>query len=513
MSTPNTNSQTNWQRAISRVMNGIIFCGLFNNSHFSLICSSQNLSCFGCPETETVARREKEKRGLWQSQSRRLKLVSHAATSSSAVQSPIASKSLGTLRAPCHPDWKSTRKLVAREHNQVAASSSQVWQKRCRDGQEYEELVASGISDIDGNGTVWPHNLHVSTANVSHLEKVLSNVRQRYGRKPEEKMEDLDVNTILWRMFMSVTLQAAVHLWNGHAEHLHSIKNQPKRIIETVVQFTWEVDQGSQRNLSSPGIYSQQLVWQRSTLLTDRAVQFATAKNLPRLRFSIVYGRTQFKSRQSMEGEDWKVCEFTSIQRIGPNRRGADEVRVENFPWIHSIADPRWDSNMMSEIKCEPKHFQGLIIFMSMYNDIVSREKGNREIGVANSLIGAAYARKIAQGHSSFLGPGSEKKWCGTHTCKPNGDWDRVADIMMINFSESGHPVFFVGPVLLKEEICWEKAKEKHLYISVVTTKQPKWFFAQSFPSISSLSTKHWRICVKSWPGNIPNVRRVRWNP
>ena len=77
-----------------------------------------------------------------------------------------------------------------------------------------------------------------------------------------------------------------------------------------------------------------------------------------------------------------------------------------------------------------------------MYNDIVWREEGNREIGVANSLIGAANARKFAQRQWSFLGPGSEKKWYGTHTCKPNGEWDRVIELMMIRFGESEHPVF-----------------------------------------------------------------------
>ena len=79
---------------------------------------------------------------------------------------------------------------------------------------------------------------------------------------------------------------------------------------------------------------------------------------------------------------------------------------------------------------------------MSMYNDIVRGEKGNRETCVANSLLVAENARKFAQGHWSFLGPGSEKKWCGTHVFKPNGEWDDVAAILMINFSESGHPVF-----------------------------------------------------------------------
>ena len=44
-------------------------------------------------------------------------------------------------------------------------------------------------------------------------------------------------------------------------------------------------------------------------------------------------------------------------------------------------------------------------------------------------------------GHS-FLGPGSEKKWYSTCNERPRGEWDRVAELMMIKFRESGHPVF-----------------------------------------------------------------------
>ena len=38
-----------------------------------------------------------------------------------------------------------------------------------------------------------------------------------------------------------------------------------------------------------------------------------------------------------------------------------------------------------------------------------------------------------------FVEPGSEKKWYGY---KPNGEWDDVAEHMLLNFSESGDPVF-----------------------------------------------------------------------
>ena len=61
---------------------------------------------------------------------------------------------------------------------------------------------------------------------------------------------------------------------------------------------------------------------------------------------------------------------------------------------------------------------------------------------LASSFNVAEYARRFAPGHWSFLGPGSEKKWCGTHTYKSNGERESVPEIMMINFCESGHPVF-----------------------------------------------------------------------
>ena len=50
--------------------------------------------------------------------------------------------------------------------------------------------------------------------------------------------------------------------------------------------------------------------------------------------------------------------------------------------------------------------------------------------------------QKNPRGHWSFLEPGSEKKWCGTYDCKPDGSWNRTAEKMLQNFAGSGHPIF-----------------------------------------------------------------------
>ena len=180
-----------------------------------------------------------------------MNLAVSVSTSSSTVNSPIVSKSLGVLRAPCRTDLSSTGKLDARDRNHDAASSSQGWQKDAfldvctwklvateedqehlnfpEDSQSTGKLVApgypgypgtrgnSGDSETEGNDEDWPHNLHMSSNYVLHMEKVFSIVRQRYGRSLTDQMKDPDVNTAILCMFMSVTLRAV----SSSRERLH----------------------------------------------------------------------------------------------------------------------------------------------------------------------------------------------------------------------------------------------------------------------------------------------------
>ena len=42
----------------------------------------------------------------------------------------------------------------------------------------------------------------------------------------------------------------------------------------------------------------------------------------------------------------------------------------------------------------------------------------------------------------SFFAPGSEKKWYSISEDSPQGEWDKIAEKMMLAFAESGHQVF-----------------------------------------------------------------------
>ena len=61
---------------------------------------------------------------------------------------------------------------------------------------------------------------------------------------------------------------------------------------------------------------------------------------------------------------------------------------------------------------------------------------------IANATLVSVFAKRFPAGRWSFLGPGSETKWYSTDKERPGGKWDRIAELMMIKFGESGHPVF-----------------------------------------------------------------------
>ena len=177
-----------------------------------------------------------------------MNLAFSVSTSSSTVNSPIASKSPGILKAPCRTDWSRTGKLVATEEEQEHLNCPE-------DSVSTGKLVApgypgnSGNSGTEGNDEDWPHNLHhFNKLRAAHGEGVLDSGTKIWSQpdRSEERLrcEHSDMGCI----FMSATLQAAVHLGRDYTENLRSTKNQLPEIFETVISSDWKVDHESDRN-------------------------------------------------------------------------------------------------------------------------------------------------------------------------------------------------------------------------------------------------------------------------
>ena len=61
---------------------------------------------------------------------------------------------------------------------------------------------------------------------------------------------------------------------------------------------------------------------------------------------------------------------------------------------------------------------------------------------LGNAEVVSIYAKKFGIGQWSFIAPGSEKKWYSMEEKSPQGFWDHIAEKMLVEFSESGCPIF-----------------------------------------------------------------------
>ena len=76
-----------------------------------------------------------------------------------------------------------------------------------------------------------------------------------------------------------------------------------------------------------------------------------------------------------------------------------------------------------------------------MFNDISCDRKDNKDECLRNAESVTAFARRFGIGRWSFIRPGSEKKWYSSENSPPEA-WDHIAEEMLLQFAESGHPIF-----------------------------------------------------------------------
>ena len=118
-----------------------------------------------------------------------------------------------------------------------------------------------------------------------------------------------------------------------------------------------------------------------------------------------------------------------------------------NSSGIFSQDSPRCSSmvkvtDLLSRLGETPEIFTGRILFMSMFNDISFGTKDNEQECLAHARVVSWYARRFDTGQWSFIGPGSEKKRYSMEENSAQGIWDHIAEKMLVEFAESGCPIF-----------------------------------------------------------------------
>ena len=117
------------------------------------------------------------------------------------------------------------------------------------------------------------------------------------------------------------------------------------------------------------------------------------------------------------------------------------EFECNIFPGFTTLQLCDKIKDLLSNLGQTPATFTGRILFLSMFNDISCDRKDNKDECLRNAESVKVFARRFGIGQWSFIGSGSEKKRYSSEN-SPQGAWDNIAEQMLLEFAESGHPTF-----------------------------------------------------------------------
>ena len=163
-------------------------------------------------------------------------------------------------------------------------------------------------------------------------------------------------------------------------------------------------------NLQSTKVY----VFSDSVLCLGRVLQHPDSNEAWKNRIAGIQSGKRYRDYDAINGEsteiEWNIFPgFTTLQLCG------------------KIND------LLSDLGKTPETFTGRILFVSMFNDISCDNTDNEEECLANAKIVKVLAKRFGVGQWSFIG------WKEN---SPQGAWDHIADEMLLELAESGHPIF-----------------------------------------------------------------------
>ena len=270
-------------------------------------------------------------------------------------------------------------------------------------------------------------------------------VRKSQKRSSMNVIEDGKEHSLIWEMFMSLSLEAAVFMGMNYSDNWHSIKNTKDLTIQRMFEISAKLLSEQDEIYGVKTIDWEIPSWTNLSLIGDEQVISLQRTKVYVFSDSVLCLGKIHENSQSNTAWEQRLDWF----KTSPEYRNLDRIDGEPMKFEWNIF-PRFNTLQLSQevqklllgLNETPENFTGKIIFMSMFEKISCGTKDNKRESEANAQLASLYAKKFGAGQWSFLGPGSEKKWYSISEDSPRGEWDQTAELMILKFAESGHPFF-----------------------------------------------------------------------
>ena len=330
-----------------------------------------------------------------------------------------------------------------------------------------------------------PHHYHISPDCVPHRNKVCSIVRQTYGRSPTDDLNDLDVNTAIWGIFMTVTLHAAVHLGQDFSGNLRYTKNQPLKSVRHLFQTTDRLITDPSRNYRTVHDWLEAAYVERNNSVVWKGCsncEFPKSTSFP-IQCPVWEASVIIQSKPGKTESNcfWKHIISTKIwiESTGSQWSSSGQISQDSQHCEFSTGFKKWWRNSCVNESKWKEGSSSCRCTMTLYGE---NEETRRIVWrILSKLQNTLEDSRKDVGH--FWGLDARRNGVepiltnrtenGTDLLKAWSSTLLKADIL-----------YFVPSVLWKDENLEAKEKERRQFTSTEVVKPLGWFFAQSFLSI-----------------------------
>ena len=237
---------------------------------------------------------------------------------------------------------------------------------------------------------------------VRKRQKIISNV----AGEGEE-------HSIIWRMFMSVTMESAVFMGKNFQNNQNFMVNTTDLTLKQMFDISAKLVAEQDEISGLETICWEKHSWKYLSLIGDeRIINIQRAKVYVFSDSVLCLGKIH---QHPISNESWKKrIEWITSSQSYRNFDGISgeptEFEWNIFPGFDTLQLCDKVKDLLSRLGERPANFTGRILFMSMFNDISCGTKDNEQECLAHARVVSLYARKFGTGQWSFIGPSSEKK-------------------------------------------------------------------------------------------------------
>ena len=183
--------------------------------------------------------------------------------------------------------------------------------------------------------------------------------------------------------------------------------------------------------------------WKYLSLIGEERVINAQRSTSFQILYCVLVRHTRTPNRPMHGKKDWAGLKTSPVCRNFDRIDGeAMDFEWNIFPGFNTLQLSEEVKRILLRLNETPENFTGRILFMSMFNDISCGSRDNEKECLTKAKLVSLYARRFGKGQWSFVGPGSEKKWYSISEDSTQGIWDHMAERMLLEFAESGCPIF-----------------------------------------------------------------------